>query len=122
MDYNSDFKYDLKLGQLGEKHLGRILSYKKIEVKTDLQANQTGNVFIEYESRNKKSGLSTTQAEWYAYLLSNENIILISTKELKKICRKYINTNRDIKGGDNNTSKGILLPLNDLLCQNINTK
>ena len=35
MDYNSDFKFDLKLGQLGEKHLADILKDKKIEVKTD---------------------------------------------------------------------------------------
>ena len=30
MNYNSDFKYDLKLGQLGEKHLGKILNGTKI--------------------------------------------------------------------------------------------
>ena len=29
MHFNSDFKYDLKLGQLGEKHLSKIL--KEIE-------------------------------------------------------------------------------------------
>ena len=45
MHFNSDFKYDLKLGQLGEKHLSRILKDKKIEVKTDFQAEKTGNIF-----------------------------------------------------------------------------
>jgi hypothetical protein len=30
------------------------------------------------------------------------------------MCRKYIGTNRDILGGDSNTSKGILLPMEDL--------
>ena len=34
MNFNSDFKYDLELGQLGEKYLNEILSNKKIEVKT----------------------------------------------------------------------------------------
>jgi hypothetical protein len=39
---------------------------------------------------------------------------LIETKILKERCRKYLNTNRDKLGGDNNTSKGILLPINEL--------
>lgn len=115
MDYNSDFKYDLKLGQIGEQHLAKILQNKKIEVKTDYKATQTGNIFVEYFSRGKASGISTTQAEWYAYLLSNDKIILISTKKLKQICRKYLWTTRDVKGGDNNTSQGILLPIKQLL-------
>ena len=42
-NYNTDFRYDLKLGQIGEKHLGNILNNKKVEVKTDYQAMQTGN-------------------------------------------------------------------------------
>ena len=115
MDYNSDFKYDLQLGQLGEQHLAKILMNKKIEVKTDYQATQTGNIFVEYYSRGKASGITTTQAQWYAFLLSNDKIILISTEELKDICRKYLWTKRDVKGGDNNTSQGILLPIEDLL-------
>ncbi len=115
MNYNSDFKYDLKLGQLGEKHLGKILNGTKIEVKTDYIAGHTGNIFVEYNSRGKDSGIITTQSEWYAYILSNHKIILISTKELKDLCRKHLGTNRDVKGGDNNTSQGILLPLKDLI-------
>ena len=115
MEYNSNFKYDLQLGQLGEQHLAKILMNKKIEVKTDYQATQTGNIFVEYYSRGKASGITTTQAQWYAFLLSNDKIILISTEELKDICRKYLWTKRDVKGGDNNTSQGILLPIKDLL-------
>ena len=77
MNYNNDFKYDLKIGQLGEKHLNEILNNKKIEVKTDFKAQKTGNV-------------------------------------LKNICRCYIGTNRDVRGGDNNTSKGVLVPITEL--------
>ena len=115
MEYNNDFKYDLKVGQVGEKYLGNILNSKKIEVKTDLQAHRTGNIFIEYFSRNKPSGISTTESDFYAFILSNEKIIIIKTIELKNICRKYINTKRNINGGDSNTSKGILLPIKELL-------
>lgn len=115
MNYNSDFKYDLKLGVIGEKYVGDLFSNKKLEVKTDYQAHRTGNVFVEYESRNKKSGVSTTEADFYVFILSNDHIIFVSVNKLKQLCRMYINTKRDIKGGDNNTSKGILLPIEDLI-------
>ena len=115
MNYNSDFKYDLQLGQLGEKHLGNILDNEKVEVKTDYQASDTGNLFIEYLSRGKESGIITTEATWFAFIVSNEKIILVSTNKLKKLCRPYLNTKRDVKGGDDNTSKRILLPIKDLL-------
>ena len=115
MNYNSDFKYDLQLGQLCEQQLGNILDNEKVEVKTDYQASDTGNLFIEYLSRGKESGIITTEATWFAFIVSNEKIILVSTNKLKKLCRPYLNTKRDVKGGDDNTSKGILLPIKDLL-------
>lgn len=115
MKHNNDFKYDLKVGQVGEKQLASLLEDTKIEVKKDLQAIHTGNVFVEYNSRGELSGLSTTEADWYAFILSIRNIVLIKTSLLKDKCRKYHNTKRDVVGGDNNTSKGILLPITELL-------
>jgi hypothetical protein len=88
MDYNNDFKYDLKVGQLKEKELGEIFSSKKVEVKYDLQALDTGNVYVEYFSRGKLSGLSTSEAEYYCFALGN-TFHFISTEELKARCRKY---------------------------------
>lgn len=115
MNYNSDFRYDLKLGQLGEKHLSNILSNKLVEVKTDYKAHKTKNIYIEYQSRNRPSGISISESQFYAFVLSNETILLIETKKLKNLCRKYIGSDRDIKGGDNNTSKGIILPIKDII-------
>ena len=113
MDYNNDFKYDLKVGQVKEKELGEILFDKTIEVKYDLQALKTGNVYVEYYSRGKYSGISTSESDYYCFAFG-DTFHLITSKELKDRCRKYLNTNRDKKGGDNNTSKGILLPINGL--------
>ena len=91
----------------------RLLTGDKIEVKTDLQATQTGNVFIEYQSRDRLSGLSTSKADYWAFLISNEQIIIIETNKLKELCKtKGL---RRVDGGDNNTSKGILIPLNKLI-------
>lgn len=115
MNFNSDFRYDLKVGQVAEKILSELLHDKTIEVKRDLKAINTGNIFIEYESRGKKSGLSKSEADFYCYFITDGRMFLIETSELKGLCRKYLNSNRDVKGGDSNTSKGILLPLIDLV-------
>lgn len=113
MNYNNDFKYDLKVGQCKELELGSIFNNSKIEVKYDLKALKTGNVFVEYISRNKASGISTSQADYYCFCFGN-TFHLIKLSDLKLKCRKYLNTERDVKGGDNNTSKGILLPIKEL--------
>ena len=111
--YNNDFKYDLKLGQVKEEELGEIFNSKTIEVKYDLQALKTNNVYVEYFSRGKPSGISKSIADFYCFCFGN-TFHLIETSTLKERCRKYLNSNRDKKGGDNNTSKGILLPLEEL--------
>lgn len=114
MEFSSDFRYDLKVGQISEEKLADVLSNKKIEVKTDLRAYKTGNVYVEYFSRGKPSGISTSESDYYCFVLGSV-MILIESKELKNKCRKYLNTSRDKKGGDNNTSKGILLPVKELI-------
>lgn len=113
MNYNRDFKYDLKIGQIKEENLNEILSNSLIEVKYDLKALETGNVFVEYESRGKPSGIATTLSDWYCFAIS-DTFHFISTKDLSDRCRKYLKSNRDVLGGDNNTSKGILLPIKEL--------
>ena len=113
MDYNNDFRYDLKVGQAKEKELGKIFNEKSVEVKHDLKAMKTGNVYVEYFSRGKKSGISTTMADYYCFCFG-DTYHIIETEILKIRCRKYLGTNRDKRGGDSNTSKGVLLPLTEL--------
>jgi hypothetical protein len=114
MQFNSDFRFDLLVGNEVEGQLGLILNGKRIEVKSDKRAHKTGQFFVEYESRGKRSGIATTQADYYCFEVRGI-FILVSVPTLKIIARKYIRTERDVKGGDSNTSKGILLPILDLL-------
>jgi hypothetical protein len=114
MEYCSDFRYDLEVGQVAEAELADTFENKKIEVKRDLRAKETGNIFIEYASRGKPSGLATTQSDFYCFVIEDLHIML-PTVQLKKIARSYLGTSRDVRGGDNNTSYGILLPLKDLI-------
>jgi hypothetical protein len=110
MNYNNDFKHDLEVGQVYEKELGNLLQ-KKVEVKRDFRCLETKNVFVEYESRGKPSGIATSEADYYCFWFSDVHCVIIKTHKLKEHCRKWIGTNRDVLGGDNNTSKGILLPI-----------
>jgi hypothetical protein len=113
MEYNNDFKYDLKIGQTKEIEIGNIFKNSTIEIKYDLQALETKNVYVEYFSRGKLSGISTSQADYYCFAFGN-TFHFISTALLKLKCRKHLGTERDRKGGDLNSSKGILLPINEL--------
>lgn len=113
MKYNNDFKFDLQVGQVKEEELGSIFQSKTIEVKHDLKALKTGNVYVEYESRGKASGVSTSLADYYCFAFG-ETFHIIKSSDLKARCRKYLNTDRDRLGGDSNTSKGILLPIKEL--------
>ena len=114
MEHCNDFRYDLKVGQIAEKAVAEILENATVEVKRDLQWKNTGNVFIEYKSRGKKSGLAKSQADWWCFYLGS-SVIFINTLDLKRKVTGYMGTSRDIVGGDNNTSKGVLLPVTELL-------
>lgn len=113
MKFNSDFSHDLELAQETESEVARILLEKgnKVEVKDESRLyKHTGNVFIELWSRGKESGLSTTKAEWYLFVLNENTIILKTVEQLKEIVRVLHESGRPfVCGGDSNTSKGMLL-------------
>lgn len=115
MKHNNDFRYDLEVGQVYEKLLAEILQSKKIEIKRDFKAVKTGNIFVEYCSRGKPSGLAISEAAYYCYFIKDERMFIIEIEDLKRLCRVYLKTDRDRLGGDSNTSKGILLPIKDLI-------
>ena len=118
-DFNKDFKYDLNFGVLnGETWFHEIMTNKTIEVKSDRITAKTGNIYIEYESRGKASGIATSQADYWVYKFDNESAVIFKTDVLKSKLKKLVAlgiAKAGIKGGDNKTSKGVLLSLKDLL-------
>jgi hypothetical protein len=119
MEYNSDFRYDLKFGVVeGESWFHNIVSNSKVEVKTDRLTEKTGNVYIEYESRGKPSGIVTSQADYWVYKVSDGRAIIIEKEELKRKLRELVKNKKarmGVKGGDNNTSLGILVNIKELI-------
>ena len=128
---NKKFLTDLKFGQLYEKKLlehiphksyemseGCFLDYdvkvfknngsiSTYEVKADKQINIYGNICIEYQCRNKPSGITTSTAKYWAiFEVKDDNYALY--KIPTKIIREYIENkkyHRDTKGGDDMASK-----------------
>lgn len=113
---NKGFDIDLATGQFSESVLADILSRsgQYIEVKSDAKCQQTGNIYLEYESRGKPSGLAVTEAQWWAIEYRPMRWLIIRTLELKEIAREYYK-NGGIKGGDYDTSRGVLVPLERIL-------
>lgn len=76
LNFNNDNKYDFKTNDN--------LTY---EVKADELSLKTGNIFIEYEGYNKKSGLSVSKADFYIITDTND-YYMIQTKKLKQLINK----------------------------------
>ena len=113
-----NFDIDLDFGQVYEQKIKDLFEGDgSIEVKTerDIWAD-TGNMAIEIRSRGKPSGISITEAKWWVHVLADKEddycMLLFPTDKLKKIARKHFS--KAINGGDNDTSKFVLLPLKEI--------
>jgi hypothetical protein len=115
MQFNSDFRYDLKVGQLEEKWLAELLQSKTLEVKRDFKASQTGRVFVEFFCRGKPSGVATTEADHWAFILNGGIVIILSTERLKALVAEAQFVGNTTRGGDSNSSHGALIELERLV-------
>tara|TARA_R100001198_G_scaffold61257_1_gene35567 strand:- start:3348 stop:3764 length:417 start_codon:yes stop_codon:yes gene_type:complete len=115
LEYNNDFKYDLKIGQIAEKWLGQLLSGKTLEVKRDFRASQTGKVFVEFFCRGKPSGIATTEADFWAFVIDGDYVVILPTEDLKEIVEFHKQKGWVMSGGDNNVSQGALVRVERLI-------
>ena len=87
----------------------------KYEVKSDRMACRTGNVAIEISCSGRPSGISSTEANYYAYFIvyptMSPTLYLIPTDALKELIidNKY----RRVMGGDGGRSEMVLVPIAD---------
>jgi hypothetical protein len=81
INLNDNNQYDLKM-----KKNNNEITY---EIKTDVLVApiyDTGNIFIEYESRGKKSGISVTKSDWFVtYFKYLKEIWFIKSETLKNL-------------------------------------
>ena len=107
------FDLDLRDGEAAENMLLGIIQSGNglVEVKRDQMARQTGNVYVETGYRGKPSGITSTEADWWAIEVDNDVFVLMRTERL----RELIKYRRDMPGGDNDWSTGKLLPVGRLV-------
>ena len=109
------FNKDLSYGKRHEKLVMK--SMENFELKTDRMAHKTGNVYVEFQSRGRDSGIRTSKSDtWIFKIVSNGDRHLFSIHipltRLKKLVSKDY---RVVPGGDKLTSRGYLVPLTDLI-------
>ena len=127
--YNNNNKFDIDLayGNIYEEKLVDLLEEIgwKDEIKTERdygdkkQWCSTDNIAIEFSSRGKKSGILTTEAEWWVQILTKNDecqaVVMMPTEKLKaKIKGKKW---KQTRGGDDNSSRLVLVPLSELLLE-----
>lgn len=113
--HDIQFVANLIEGKEGEEIVKNALL--KGEVKRDFGVAKSGNVFVEYQSRGKSSGISTTEADYYVFLFGDdwyedEIGIIVKTSRLKRIFNSIKYT---VNGGDGKSSKGKLIPIKRFL-------
>ena len=123
VDYKkNNFDIDLDFGLKGEDWVVKLFEgNSKVEVKTERGIwDKTGNIAIEVRYKNKPSGLATTDAETWIHLLEKDGKILggflLPVSYLKKRIKKLFSEGivKVIKGGDNNDSTILLLPIDKI--------
>lgn len=117
-NYTNKFDIDLEKGIQMEETLKEFFEGKRIEVKSERHIwERTGNHFVEYECRGKPSGIAVTEAEFWALMLVREDETIVMTyivpiERMKALARKHWK-NKTI-GGDDNLSKGVLVPISEI--------
>ena len=108
------FTKDLSYGKKHEKLVMK--SMENFELKTDRMAHKTGNVYVEFQSRGRDSGIRTSKSDtWIFKIVSNGDRHLFSIQIPLTRLRKLVSKDyRVVPGGDNLTSRGYLIPLADL--------
>ena len=121
------FDIDLAKGLAMEDTFKEFLEGKKVEVKSERHIWEiTGNHFLEYESYGKPSGIAVTEADYWVLMLVREiegieipvMTYIIPIDVMKDLGRKYLHTKT--KGGDDNMSLGVLVPIHEIALSCLN--
>lgn len=81
-----------------------------VEVKTDRLAKKTGNVAVEVAHHNKPSGLATSTADVWAFVIGAD-VLLVTTAELRRLVSQ---TPRRVPAGERGETICALVPVDDV--------
>lgn len=110
---------DFAHGKKGEMTVASIVCGKH-EVKRDRASHKTGNVVVEYRYKGQPSGIASTTALWWTFVLDDaegnvSSVLSVPVERLKSIAAACYRDGRIASGGDNNASDMVLVPVRMLL-------
>lgn len=125
----SEDKSELKKWDLEYEHKNKLYRYevkndvyiipsRKLEVQSlgttiNVPGRDTGNIFIEYHSRNVPSGISTTTADyWMNFFFHLNELWIIDVNKLKHLIENNDYVTSEESGDFNSHTKGYLIPRN----------
>jgi hypothetical protein len=115
-DIKKNFQKDLKRGKEQENLIKDLFEGDSFEIKSDYMAHTTGNIAIEIQCRGKDSGITTTESDHWVYKVIEPNLVIIfETAKLRKFVEDNMKIYRVIMGGDDNSSKMMLIPIREIL-------
>lgn len=119
MEKCNNYNYDLKFGEDAENKFAQLVLGNTVEVKRDRAAYRTGNIVVEFHGVYGPTGLATSKADWWLFVLSDkykdEVSILIKATRLKEIARIHLKKGRVVKMGDGKKTTGVLIPVLELI-------
>lgn len=115
--YNKKWDIDLADGEYSEDVIKSFFDKRvKIEVKRDdKRPLETKHIFVEVEYKGDPSGITTTEAEYWAHSWRPGCFVLMPTDDLKKLVDRALRTGKRVNGGDKLASQGALVPLDWIL-------
>lgn len=117
------FDLDLEYGEIREEKIAKMLTGKKIEVKSERGMwMKTGNICIEYESYGKPSGIKTTEADYWFHNLcvgDNEFCTLVFDTNMLRTIVNELDSFKTVSGGDHNASRMFLVNLQKLFSSDV---
>lgn len=122
----SGFDKDLAFGESKESVFVKALQSVRVECKADQKCRKSSNIAIEIRQgsnvrgKGKPSGLSVTDAEWWAIEYADDCWIFLRTSKLKTIARACMQNRGTVMGGDDNRFELILIPIELLVAQQMN--
>jgi hypothetical protein len=101
---------------------GRRLAFQNLplsamEVHSDRKARYSGQFFVEFECRDKPSGIATSQAKFWAVELHDNAWAIIPTARLREVVAQQKALRGTVRGGDGGAAEGVLVPLGALFME-----
>ena len=83
----------------------------EVEVKADFACGRTGHLYLEYNYRDKPSGILTTTATFWAFCYDGGSWLIIPTTKLRLLYKRALKESLISRGGDRDYSRGVLIPI-----------